>query len=710
MSPFLGLHHNLILVFLTYGLAFFTMGIAVLLEWRSDSHLPLTRALPALATFAFLHGLMEWTHILLIDPAGKVIHGNDPQVEIPQLLLLSGSYFFLLWFGIDLATGPNPRRRHWHWATLLPFGLWVAGAAALAARGGLPEGEWVASANSLARYLLGFPGGIVAGWGLYRQIRVFRELKMPRTASDCSWAGVAFFLYALATGLVTPQAPLPPATFLNYGSFWAATGLPVQIFRTLLALAIAYFILRILRAYEEEQDRRLEKANRERYAAQQSLLEAHGKAEEQLQLWNETLEHEVSDRTSQLERRQQETEAIYRIGTEITAMLDLQTVLRSVVDKARDLLQADLAAVAVLREGQEGIEMRVTSGARTENFGRLVLEGGKGLTGMVVSTGEAVALDHYLGDPRIDHTPEVDAGVVAEGLDAFLAVPMKTDGRALGALLVSNRDSRPFGESDRWLLSRLALVAAIAIQNSRFHALARHAAVLEERERLSREIHDGVAQALGCLAMKSRAAQARLEKGLEERARLDLQEMERTAHEAYQDIREAILGLRVSSYSQPGLVHALRQYLERFGEQGELETRLAVSDGWPSNLPLAQEIQIIRIVQEALSNARKHAAGRGVQVELTTQDGFALISVVDDGKGFDPDEERRRESSHFGLRTMQERAEAIGGLLVVRSAPGKGTRIELQVHLEEEDEWNGCGATTIPGAAPTMTSGGEREP
>ena len=709
MSPFLGLHHNLLLIiFLTYGLAFFTMGVAVVLEWKSDSDLPLTRALPALAAFAFLHGLMEWTHILLIAPTGELIHGNDPPVEIAQLLLLSGSYFFLLWFGIDLVTGLNPHRIRWHWAALLLFGLWV-GTAALAASAGLPAAEWVASANSLARYLLGLPGGIVVVWGLQRHRKIFRELKMPQTARDCFWAGVGFALYALATGLVTPRAPLLPASLLNYGSFQAATGLPVQIFRTLLALVLAYFIVRILRAYDEERDRRLENATRERHLAQQQLLEAHRQAEEQLRVWNETLEARVLDRTSQLERKKREAEALYQIGTEISAFLDLQTILSSVVEKARRLLAADLAAVALLDPEHNTISMQSVSGTRTEEFSRLQLRPGQGLAGQVVETGVALAIDDYLMNPEFQHVPEVDTVVSAEELRAHLVVPLKAGGRIHGVLYMANRGDRRFEEDSLWMLEQLAVCTSIAIENCCLYDKAQEVAVLQERERIGREIHDGLAQALGCLSMLARAAQSRLERANGEttaRARSDLLEMEELAQESYQDAREAILGLRVSAYGGPGLVGALREYVQRFSEQSGLDTRVVIGEGWPSNLPTSVEIQVVRIVQEALSNVRKHAAAQHAWVELKSDGSRAEIAVQDDGRGFDAErciecngchfDEAKCGSCggcHFGLQTMRERARMIGGELTVHSAPGQGARMELRLPLE--DSWRTGGRQRV---------------
>ncbi len=698
-------HVNLMLVFATYGWAFFSVGLAIVLVWRSDSNLPLTKALPALAVFAFLQGLVELLKVLLLFRTGILAFlGGEWVLDAISVILQGASYVFLLWFGIALVARSEEQRVRGYQLSPLLFLAWSVGTLAAVHSTRLPPAAWFPWADDLARYLLALPAGFLAVWGMHKQKRLFDRLEMPRVGMDCIWAGAILTFYTLLTVLTPLRVSLLAQVGQGFDELSPDRGLPPQLLRAAFAVGIAFFVLRIVRAYQEELRRRVEDADRERRLAQEEAVEAHRTVEEQLRLWNETLEREVLYRTEELARRQREAEALYRIGTEIGASMDLSTILRSVADNGRQLLRGDVGVVTLSKEGQEGAPLRVTSGARTEAFNRICTDPGKGLVGKVVATGAVFAIDDYLTDPRFHHDSEVDGIVAEEGLRAHLAAPVKIGGETVGVVCVASRGDRRFGRDDEWLLAQLTLMTAIAIQNSQLYARAQQVAVLEERERIGREIHDGLAQALGCLGMMCGAAQSRLESGQVARVRVDLREMERIAREACGDAREAILGLRVSAYGGAGLVEALREYLRRFGEQCGLEAQLQAGPEWTHSLTGDAEVQIIRIVQEALSNVRKHAEARKVSVELGTSRGFAEITVRDDGRGFDAsrcgqcDGCRMGEECldcsgcHFGIQSMRERARSIGASLTVQSAPGKGTRVTIRMPLREQVHTDGGAA------------------
>jgi len=204
----------------------------------------------------------------------------------------------------------------------------------------------------------------------------------------------------------------------------------------------------------------------------------------------------------------------------------------------------------------------------------------------------------------------------------------------------------------------------------------RRLAILEERDRLAREMHDSLGQVLGFVNLKAKVAEDLIARGRPADAGTELGQMRTAVQEAYEDVRQAILSLRTAPQAK-GLVAGLRDYVERMREQTGLVIRLEGSE--ELRLPPAVEAQVIRIVQEALTNVRKHAQARSVEVRFTREGAGASVAIVDDGRGFDVAGVEGAKGMRFGLLTMKERAESIGGRLEVTSAPGQGTRVMLWI-------------------------------
>jgi signal transduction histidine kinase len=205
-------------------------------------------------------------------------------------------------------------------------------------------------------------------------------------------------------------------------------------------------------------------------------------------------------------------------------------------------------------------------------------------------------------------------------------------------------------------------------------------AVLEERERIAHEMHDGLGQVLGYVNTKSLAVARLLEVGKVDEARIQVTQLEAAAKEVYADVREAILGLRTTFDPEHGLLAALREYIDGFERQSGIPVELDVSI-WPERppLPLTAEVQLVRIVQEALANIRKHAHARRAVVRLKVENDAAELTVTDDGCGFDPTRLDGERWSRFGLQTMRERAEGIGGTFALESEVGLGTTITISI-------------------------------
>jgi signal transduction histidine kinase len=209
-------------------------------------------------------------------------------------------------------------------------------------------------------------------------------------------------------------------------------------------------------------------------------------------------------------------------------------------------------------------------------------------------------------------------------------------------------------------------------------------AVLGERERLARELHDDLAQVLGYANVQAQAVRELLAQGQIAQADLHLARLAAAAQDAHADAREYILGVKVGSSPEQDFLPTLAQYLQRFGQGCGLHTELIVPQALEGMVfDPAVEVQLLRIIQEALTNVRKHACAHAVRVSFAVQGGQARIVVEDDGRGFDPALLLAGDGPTFGLHIMRERAEETGGNLQVVSAPGQGTQVIVQVPLRE---------------------------
>ncbi len=386
----------------------------------------------------------------------------------------------------------------------------------------------------------------------------------------------------------------------------------------------------------------------------------------------ETLERreaELRGAQAELSRRMMETQALYRIGVEISSMLELDRVLRSVAEKARTLLQSHGAALCLFRPEGEGLEVRAVSGPVVAS--RLDLEAGR---------------PRCLTEPRGCLCPGSESCSICMTLDggspgAGLAAPLKRGDDIIGALCVGRKEARAFQPEDRELLEGLAAQAAIAIENARLYAEVRSLATVQERERIAREMHDGLAQTVGYFHLRLKTLEDRLEHGGRPPSLDDVVEMRSVAQKAYEDIRQSIFGLRTAVSKALGLIPILSEFLHEFSQQSGIPVELQSEDERATRFTPEGEIQLIRVIQEALTNVRKHANAHHAWVRLALDGDMGLVSIADDGTGFFPEILAGDDRGHFGLRTMRERAEGLGGGLEVLSTPGKGTTIVVRIPL-----------------------------
>ena len=375
-------------------------------------------------------------------------------------------------------------------------------------------------------------------------------------------------------------------------------------------------------------------------------------------------EQDLRTAHDQLAQKVRETQALYRIGTEISGFRELDRILGSVVEKARELLRTEAAAICMFTQEQDELVALATSGP-AEAFQSCALPASRSLPAgrTAVTPGDLTG-----------HIPRCTV-MQPEFLRAHLAAPLRRGNTTIGVICVCSRESRIFSAAETELLSGLATQAAIAVENTRLYEEVRSLATLEERERIAREMHDGLAQALGLLHLKLRRTQDHPNAGHLSTIRDDLQEMTAITERAYEEVRQSIFGLRTMVSRGLGLIPTLTEYLHEFSAQNGIDVELEVADGRPIHLSPASEVQLVRIIQEALTNVRKHAGASRSWVRFQREDPWVRVTVEDNGRGFDPASLASPDRLHFGLQTMRERAEGLGGKLEIDTAPGRGTRI-----------------------------------
>jgi signal transduction histidine kinase len=305
------------------------------------------------------------------------------------------------------------------------------------------------------------------------------------------------------------------------------------------------------------------------------------------------------------------------------------------------------------------------------------LPSGKGLLSVVLREGQRLCLADLTQDPRFSGFPPNHPP-----MHSLLAVPIVSYQGILGNLYVTEKRNAPmFSQEDQETLARFATQAALAIENARLHRRVQALAIAEERERIAHEMHDSLAQLLGYVNTKAQAAQELLRREQAGSALVQIGQLAEAARSAYADVRESILGLRTSLNEEGGLVEALRMYLPQWQDQSGVTAELVAStfNGGYHALPAVAELQLLRIVQEALANVRKHAHATEARVCVRETDGGVEVMIEDDGRGFDPADLGRGQFPRFGLATMRERAEAVGGRLEIESQPGRGTRVIARV-------------------------------
>ena len=381
----------------------------------------------------------------------------------------------------------------------------------------------------------------------------------------------------------------------------------------------------------------------------------------------EELARQNAELHAELRRRLTESESFNRVLVTLLQKTVLEQILDVVCAEAQGLIGATGSAILLLTD-QAWLEVRHRLGQPLTIVDRLPVEGS--LAGRVLRQGEPALLNDstLVGQAAVYQWPT--------SLSALLAVPLLVNGGAIGVLDVVNKVGG-FTAEDVRVMSVFAKQIAIAIEHARLQEQAEQLAVLGERQRLARELHDSVTQALYSVTLYANAAALALAAGKEDVTAGYLEELQETAQEGMRDMRLLIFELHPPVLETEGLVAALQARLAAVEGRAGLQTELRVEG--ERRLPIAIESALYWIAQEALNNVRKHAAARHVIVELHFSETSVDLEVRDDGEGFDL--QAVPAERWGGLRTIAERAERVDGKLTYESTPGEGTRVKIEVTL-----------------------------
>ncbi len=359
----------------------------------------------------------------------------------------------------------------------------------------------------------------------------------------------------------------------------------------------------------------------------------------------------LDDSLKLVQRRETQARALHEVGTGILRSHEGASALDLVVGEARRLLAADVCLLCLYDVRTQVVRPTVIAGAA---------EAVEVRTALACPPREMIGCRVLAREYRVGH----------------LVAPVQAGNVLLGWLCAGTKEPRTFTDDDRSLLESLGTLAALALENNRLRAEVQWLGTIQERERLARELHDGLAQALGVIH-----AYARPGDDVAARRRA-LTRIAEVSSKAYEEVRQAIYGLRLTRSTD--LASALNEYLEEFTRQTGLPVEMVIEDRRATALALETEVQLVRIIQEALTNVWRHAHAARATVRFTVDEDAVVVSIEDDGVGFTPTE-AARAGGHFGLLTMQERAESVGGRVMISSAPGGGTQVTARLPLSARE-------------------------
>lgn len=671
---------NIVYVYFFYGLAFFALGLVVLLESGRTSEFRFARALRPLAAFGLLHGAHEWFEMFQIFAAHQAGYSAGMVEEWIRIISLVASFLLLLAFGTRLLPDAEKDAGASWWQVAAMGGLWLGALGVIYWRERPHISDLLVAADVLARYSLAIPGSVLAAWALLRERRDFHARGMSRYGQSLLWAALAFFVYGVVGQLFTRPSLVFPSQTINTAFFLRTFGIPIQLLRGLAAAAITITLGNALRAFELEGRLRLARANKARIEAQAAALTAQQRRADEVEALN-----------VELQATARELSALVALSRILTSTIDLDHILKDALYQIVHSFDRACCTIVMLVRPDAGLEL--AGEYRRPNAPQPVIP--PPLTGVVV---QAVTTGHTAVAGLDGQVLLLEEGSFAGGRTyRTFGLPLRTKERIFGGLALSSvRDEAPFGSDELSLLTAFAQQIAASVENAQLYQMVQEReeqlenllrqlvnAQEGERQRIARELHDETGQKLTALAMGLAAVEAQLRGGAAQTAAGLVQNLREVSDQAITELRNIMADLRPAQLDDLGLVPALRWYVGQYqARHPDLHISL-VPDRGLARLPSQFETVLFRAAQEALTNIARHAQARHVTVTLNQRNGSICLEVNDDGVGFDPGmPARHAPGSGLGLVGMRERVALVGGRCIIESQPGQGTRVVVELPVK----------------------------
>ena len=354
----------------------------------------------------------------------------------------------------------------------------------------------------------------------------------------------------------------------------------------------------------------------------------------------------------------------------------LSAALDATLERLLKITEADIGSIHLLDPVTQDLVLSASRGV-TQSFiyNELRIPMGACLCGLAARIGEAVISDDLSKDERLSRSACRD-----ERFGSMISIPLRVREKTLGILTLYSKKSHAFSHANRQLLITISHHIGAAIENSQLYSKARESALLEERWLISQELHDNVAQSLAYLNMQTKLLEDRLQSELKKPALEEFHQIRNVIQDTYQDVRNMLIDFRTQINEDESLEPVLRKYCRDFSARTGIKTEF-VGGNALSLLESSIQTQIFRMIQESLSNVRKHARAGKVIVTVRNADPGLRIVVEDNGDGFDHHAAHEPGQHHLGLSIMKERAAHFGGTVRISTSPGRGTVVEIDIPL-----------------------------
>jgi len=383
---------------------------------------------------------------------------------------------------------------------------------------------------------------------------------------------------------------------------------------------------------------------------------------------NARLYEQLIRRDIELSQRNEDLNLLNQVASDLTRALVIEEILGKTLDHMMTYLDVEVGEIFLREDGEQELRLSLHQGdfpnalTQKDHF-RL----GEGFIGRAASTGNLIHSDNLAQEMQFLHPDVLEAG-----FHCIACIPLSAGGKVVGVMIAANRREYVFNEREQNLLTAIGTCSGIMIENARLNRQARRLAVLEERERIGMDLHDGVIQSIYGVGLALDYIRMALEEN-PKAAQDKINESIDALNETIRNIRAYILDLRPRQYHGEGLLQGLKRLIVEFQTYCVTRVSLVAPDDGLVDIPAANSTAIFHICQESLANVAKHSHAKQAEVHLWTAKDRLLLEVSDDGEGFDL--QKMSLTLGHGLSNMQARTRKVGGDVEITSTHGKGTTV-----------------------------------